>query len=103
MVNESPAGSYALSRQPTVLPTVRFSPATSVEFIAAANKTDTEKIATGITTQINKRLATGEWSLLRLRGLDRHAPDVPALKAAIDRRTMKPQPSAEDAVAPLWL
>ena len=29
--------SYARSRQLTVLPTVRFSPATSVEFIAAAN------------------------------------------------------------------
>jgi hypothetical protein len=35
MVNESPAGSYARSRQPTVLPTVRFSPAISVEFTAA--------------------------------------------------------------------
>src|SRR5688572_23023333 len=34
---ESPAGSYALSRQPEVLPTVGFSPATTVEFIPAAN------------------------------------------------------------------
>jgi hypothetical protein len=34
---ESPAGSYARSRQPTALPTVRFSPATTVSFTAAVN------------------------------------------------------------------
>jgi hypothetical protein len=33
----SPAESYARSRQPTLLPTVRFSPATTVEFTPAAN------------------------------------------------------------------
>jgi hypothetical protein len=38
MVMESPAGSYARSRQLTTLPTVRFSPATTVSFTAAANR-----------------------------------------------------------------
>lgn len=37
---ESPAGSYARSRQPTVLPTVRFSTVTTVSFTAAANNND---------------------------------------------------------------